>query len=275
MRIAAQVQVLPPESRTRYALGGYQAWPGPNSNTFLRELNVAIPDLAFVFDHNAVGKDYGWWNAGLTPSGTGLQLDTMPVGLALGLEEGLELHVLQLTFALRFWPPRLALPILPAIPWDKDPPIPVAVTSCPRDVDFDLGLLGMEEQDPGNNEGVQERTEGVHTIDVDRDERCLFRLHDRSGWILVSFQNMSEQACDVVVLIQGDDRIEQRFQVRFDDSGKAMVGEFMIEDLEVGLRLERDPQQAKIFMHYRTCIRSGVGEVPVGAGTTAPSAPDR
>jgi hypothetical protein len=35
------------------------------------------------------------------------------------LREGIELHVLQLTFGISFWPPRLELPFLPESPWSQ------------------------------------------------------------------------------------------------------------------------------------------------------------
>ncbi len=77
---------------------GYRAWPGPNSNTFVAELARGSSELAFVFDPNALGKDYGgWFDAGLTASKTGARIDTSPIGLALALREGLELHLFQFT----------------------------------------------------------------------------------------------------------------------------------------------------------------------------------
>ena len=63
-RLPAAVEAL----AARYGDGGYAAWPGPNSNTFVRDLGREIPELAVGFDHNAVGKDYAWFAAGLAPS---------------------------------------------------------------------------------------------------------------------------------------------------------------------------------------------------------------
>ncbi len=119
-RIAERVESVTTRVAPRYD-AGYQAWPGPNSNTFVRELTFELPELAFVFDHNALGKDFTWARARLTPSHTGMEFDTWPIGVALALREGVELHFLQLTFALRVWPPRLALPFLPALPWERAP----------------------------------------------------------------------------------------------------------------------------------------------------------
>ncbi|MCY3000876.1 MAG: DUF3750 domain-containing protein [Planctomycetota bacterium] len=96
----------------------YVAWPGPNSNTFVAEVAQGVPELAFVFDPNAVGKDYGGWiDAGLTASKTGVRVDTLPLGFALGLKEGVELHLLQLTLGVSFDPPGISLPFVPQIPW--------------------------------------------------------------------------------------------------------------------------------------------------------------
>ncbi|MBM3978231.1 MAG: DUF3750 domain-containing protein [Planctomycetes bacterium] len=131
-RIQRQVAHLTRQLGARYADGGYEAWPGPNSNTFLRELSQEIPELAFAFDHNAVGKDYTWFDAGLAPSRTGVHLDTWPIGATIAAKEGLELHFLQLTFGLSVWPPRLKLPLLPAIPWERAPE-PEPASRAPAD----------------------------------------------------------------------------------------------------------------------------------------------
>lgn len=97
---------------------GYTMWPGPNSNTFVRELCADAPGLGFVFDPNAVGKDYSpWLGIGATASKTGLRVDTPILGAAVGLREGVELHVLQLTLGISLDPPGLSLPFLPQIPW--------------------------------------------------------------------------------------------------------------------------------------------------------------
>lgn len=88
----------------------YRYWPGPNSNTYaawvLKEAGVEgeLPPTA-------VGKDYvPTAAAGVTPSGTGVQFDTAPVGLKLGAREGVEAHVLGMTFGVQVWPPAIELP---------------------------------------------------------------------------------------------------------------------------------------------------------------------
>jgi hypothetical protein len=119
-RIAEAVEARAEELSRRYR-DDYRAWPGPNSNTLLADIGREVPGFGFRMHHNAVGKDYpGWIEAGWTSSRTGVHVDTLPVGLALGLQEGIELHLLQLTFGVSLWPPRIQLPFLPEIPWSDD-----------------------------------------------------------------------------------------------------------------------------------------------------------
>jgi hypothetical protein len=126
----------------RYANGGYEAWPGPNSNTFVRELTQQVPELAFVFDHNAVGKDYAWFDAGRAPSRTGVHFDTWPIGASVAMKEGRELHWLQLTFRLR-----LELPFLPPIPWERahepEAPAPGGYLLLTAQQESQMGDIGL------------------------------------------------------------------------------------------------------------------------------------
>jgi hypothetical protein len=104
----------------------YVAWPGPNSNTLMMSLAREFPELAFTFDGNAVGKDFGGWlDASLTASKTGVRVDSVPLGFAVGVAEGIELHLLQLTFGVGFAPPCVKLPFLPTFPTDFGEPQPV------------------------------------------------------------------------------------------------------------------------------------------------------
>jgi hypothetical protein len=90
-RIEAAVAAYPyPDS--------YRAWPGPNSNTFTAFVARRVPELRLDLPPHALGKD---WLSGTivdrTPSGTGWQLSLAGVlGVAVGLEEGLEMNVLGL-----------------------------------------------------------------------------------------------------------------------------------------------------------------------------------
>ncbi len=119
----------------------YTKWPGPNSNTFVRELLADVPELGFVFDPNCVGKDFTWFDVAWTASKTGLRIDTPVLGAAVGLREGVELHLLQLTLGISLDPPGLSIPFLPQIPFGWFGPDPVDLVPTPRvgDVRLDLG----------------------------------------------------------------------------------------------------------------------------------------
>ena len=77
------------------ALGDYRAWPGPNSNTFVRVVLDAVPELKAVLPPTAIGKDYpyeGDWY-GLTPSHTGVYTSLGGyLGLTIGWVEGFEIN---------------------------------------------------------------------------------------------------------------------------------------------------------------------------------------
>jgi hypothetical protein len=80
----------------------YRVWPGPNSNTFVAHLLRAAPELRADLPPTAIGKDYldpafvAW-----SPSGTGAQVNVFGVlGVLAGLEEGVEVNVLGLTFGV-------------------------------------------------------------------------------------------------------------------------------------------------------------------------------
>ena len=89
----------------------YRAWPGPNSNTFV-EAMLRECDLAWTLDGSAVGKDYrGIIGASLSSGGTGVQLEPPVVGILLGLDEGVQVHALALTFGVDVWPPAILTPL--------------------------------------------------------------------------------------------------------------------------------------------------------------------
>jgi hypothetical protein len=90
----------------------YRAWPGPNSNTFTAFVARQVPELRLDLPANALGKD---WLPGTivdrTPSGTGWQVSLAGLlGVAVGLEEGLELNVLGLSVGVDPADPALRLP---------------------------------------------------------------------------------------------------------------------------------------------------------------------
>jgi hypothetical protein len=82
----------------RYELD-YEAWPGPNSNTFISDLLDATDGIDAQLHHNAAGKDFPWgyFDLGFDSSGD------------------IELHLMQLTLGISFWPPAIKLPLLPRL----------------------------------------------------------------------------------------------------------------------------------------------------------------
>jgi hypothetical protein len=91
----------------------YRTWPGPNSNTFTAFVGRAVPELRLHLPPTAVGKDFlpGGAPVAVAPSGTGAQLSLFGLaGVLAGWEEGLEVHLLGLTFGLDWSPPALKLP---------------------------------------------------------------------------------------------------------------------------------------------------------------------
>ena len=79
----------------------YQAWPGPNSNTFTAFIGKKVPQLGLDLPSTAIGKDYREIKdvVGLSPSGSGVQASLWGLlGISLGIEEGLELNFLGLNF---------------------------------------------------------------------------------------------------------------------------------------------------------------------------------
>ena len=82
--------------------GEYRLWPGPNSNTFTAYVLRDIPELRVDLPATAIGKDYlGMRLLAGTPSGTGFQLSVFGLlGILAGIEEGLEVNVLSLTFGV-------------------------------------------------------------------------------------------------------------------------------------------------------------------------------
>jgi hypothetical protein len=93
--------------------GDYQAWPGPNSNTFVAAVADAVPDAAIVLPPTAVGKDFPYHGRWLrrTASGTGLRLTLGGYfGLTLAWVEGIEVNLLGAVAGLGLRRPALKLP---------------------------------------------------------------------------------------------------------------------------------------------------------------------
>lgn len=96
----------------------YKSYPGPNSNTFMEKLIRDVDGVSAILDHNAVGKEKGYY-AGKTAGGTGLELQTPALGMAIGLKEGVEVSALGLSGGVSFYPPSIRIPFLPKVPtWE-------------------------------------------------------------------------------------------------------------------------------------------------------------
>jgi hypothetical protein len=94
-RIEAAIQEYPYPDK-------YHVWPGPNSNTFVAFVLRKVPELRVDLPPTAIGKDYlGWRSVNVTPSGTGGQASLFGlVGVAAGVEEGVEVNLLGLNFGV-------------------------------------------------------------------------------------------------------------------------------------------------------------------------------
>ena len=104
------VACLEPAARNYEHRHVYRAWPGPNSNTFV-EAMLRRCGFPRSLGGTAIGKDWrGMVGASVTTEGTGLQLESPLAGVRVGLREGLEMHVLTLSFGIDLWPPALVLP---------------------------------------------------------------------------------------------------------------------------------------------------------------------
>jgi len=100
----------------------YRVWPGPNSNTFVAHVLRAVPELEADLPPTAIGKDYlGSALFARSPSGTGAQLSLLGLlGVLVGLEEGIEINLLGLTFGLDPLDLAVKLPLAGRIGWPQD-----------------------------------------------------------------------------------------------------------------------------------------------------------
>ncbi len=92
--------------------GDYSAWPGPNSNTFVRAVLDAVPELNAVLPPTAIGKDYPYdrW-LGTTASRTGVFASLGGyLGITIGWVEGLEINFLGAVVGLDIRRPAVKLP---------------------------------------------------------------------------------------------------------------------------------------------------------------------
>lgn len=93
----------------------YQAYPGPNSNTFLAHIGREVPALKLDLPANAIGKDYRAIDRplGRSSSGSGVQASLLGLlGLSFGWGEGIEINILGLNFGVDVNSPGLRLPFI-------------------------------------------------------------------------------------------------------------------------------------------------------------------
>jgi hypothetical protein len=93
--------------------GDYNAWPGPNSNTFVAHVMRSVPELGAALPPTAIGKDWQPFRdiVGLTPSRTGVQVSLGGyAGLSVGWVEGLEVDFLGLIAGFDVRRPAVKLP---------------------------------------------------------------------------------------------------------------------------------------------------------------------
>jgi hypothetical protein len=102
----------------------YRVWPGPNSNTFVAYVLRNVPELRADLPPTAIGKDYlGGDFFAWSPSGTGVQFSLYGLlGVLAGLEEGLELNVLGLTFGVDPLGLAVKLPLAGSLGWSNGVP---------------------------------------------------------------------------------------------------------------------------------------------------------
>jgi len=91
----------------------YRFYPGPNSNTF-GDLMLRRCKLRASLPATSVGKDWrGAFGVTRTTEGTGAQIETPVLGVRVGLKEGIEVHIIGLSFGIDLWPPAIILPLGP------------------------------------------------------------------------------------------------------------------------------------------------------------------
>ncbi|MEX2449715.1 MAG: DUF3750 domain-containing protein [Rhodospirillales bacterium] len=101
--VDAVIERIDRVARSYPYVNSYSVWPGPNSNTFTAFVARAVPELKLDLPPTAIGKDY-LVNGNIfakSPSGTGFQFSLFGLlGLMAGIEEGVEVNILGLTWGL-------------------------------------------------------------------------------------------------------------------------------------------------------------------------------
>ncbi|KAB0269794.1 DUF3750 domain-containing protein [Microvirga brassicacearum] len=93
--------------------GDYNAWPGPNSNTFVAHVMRSVPELSAALPPTALGKNWQPFRdiVGLTPSRTGVQISLGGyAGLSVGWIEGIEVDLLGLVAGIDIRRPAIKIP---------------------------------------------------------------------------------------------------------------------------------------------------------------------
>jgi hypothetical protein len=91
----------------------YVMWPGPNSNSYARWV-LEQAGVSADLHPRMIGKDWHGplgFGVGLTPTRTGVHLDLLTLGAAIGIKDGIELHLLGFTFGIDLWPPAIKTPM--------------------------------------------------------------------------------------------------------------------------------------------------------------------
>ncbi len=87
--------------------------PGPNSNTFVAFLGRRCA-LGVELPATAIGRDYvGIAGADVTEGQTGILMGTFPLGVRVGLREGLSVSFFGLPLGVHLFPPGIDLPVNP------------------------------------------------------------------------------------------------------------------------------------------------------------------
>jgi len=112
----------------------YRLWPGPNSNSFTAFIGRKVPELRLDLPPTAIGKDFlGYRVIDWTPSRTGFQVSLFGVlGIALALEEGIEINVMGLNFGFDVNDFALRLPTIGWIGPARTPTTRQAAVSEPQ-----------------------------------------------------------------------------------------------------------------------------------------------